>query len=515
MLNHVLSSDAQVTLLLCASFGQNRNIQPQPLTLIEYNIVANFLIKNQVRPGYLLSKNGLDILPKINDKKLNYERLVALLERGGILAITLEKWVNQGLWVLTRSDQNYPIKWKQNLQYLAPVIIYGVGNIELLEKGGLAIVGSRDINEEEVEYTQKVGKVCASEGINVISGVAKGIDQEAMLGTLEFGGTAVGVLANSLNKASVSRKYRDSIRADKLTLISTYDPDAGFSVGNAMGRNKYIYALSDYALVVSSSLNKGGTWAGATEVLKKYKKIPVFVKVQGKVKEGNKALLDKGARSFPFDPWDGNLKDFLVGSKCDLKLSENISLIELETPVNISAKTANLNVETKSNLSISEGTNPSIYEKVLPIILKNLIRPQKAKSLSKILDVRVGQLRNWLSQACDEEKIVKDEKKAIYRIVAETKQYQNYQISTEELNVYEMVLPILLDNLKKPQKIQDLAKILNVNKSQLEDWLKIAKTEGKIMLEKNSNVYVIYQDIKQLSLFDRVEDEDDEEGLDW
>ena len=251
------------------------------------------------------------------------------------------------------------------------------------------------------------------------------------------------------------------------------------------------------------------------KTLKKYKKIPVFVKVQGKVKEGNKALLDKGARSFPFDPWDGNLKDFLVGSKCDLKLSENISLIELETPVNISAKTANLNVETKSNLSISEGTNPSIYEKVLPIILKNLIQPQNAKSLSKILDVRVGQLRNWLSQACDEEKIVKDEKKAIYRIVAETKQYQNYQISTEELNVYEMVLPILLDNLKKPQKIQDLAKILNVNKSQLEDWLKIAKTEGKIMLEKNSNVYVIYQDIKQLSLFDRVEDEDDEEGLDW
>ena len=48
MLNHVLSSDAQVTLLLCASFGQNRNIQPQPLTIIEYNIVANFLIKNQV-----------------------------------------------------------------------------------------------------------------------------------------------------------------------------------------------------------------------------------------------------------------------------------------------------------------------------------------------------------------------------------------------------------------------------------------------------------------------------------
>ena len=220
------------------------------------------------------------------------------------------------MWIITRSDQSYPIKLKQNLQHLAPVIIYGVGNIELLEKGGLAIVGSRDINEEEVEYTRKVGKVCASEGINVISGGAKGIDREAMLGTLEVGGTAVGILADSLNKASVSRRYRDSIRTDKLTLVSTYDPDVGFNVGNAMGRNKYIYALSDYALVVGSSLNKGGTWAGATEVLDKYQKIPVFVKVQGRVKEGNKALLDKGAMSFPVEPWKSNLKELLEEELC-------------------------------------------------------------------------------------------------------------------------------------------------------------------------------------------------------
>ena len=515
MVNNVLSSDAQGILLLCASFGQNRKLQlqPKPLTLSEYNILAKFLIENKLRPGDLLSLKGLDILQNINDKKLNYERLKTLLERGGILAITIEKWVNQGLWIITRSDKNYPIKLKQTLQHLAPVIIYGVGNIELLEKGGLAIVGSRDINEEEAEYTKKVGKVCASEDINIISGGAKGIDQEAMLGTLEVGGTAVGVLADSLNKVSVSKKYRDSIRTDKLTLISAYDPDAGFNIGNAMGRNKYIYALSDYALVVSSSLNKGGTWAGATEVLNKYQKIPVFVKVQGKVKEGNKALLEKGAMSFPVEPWNSNLKDLLEVSKNQLNLSENNLLIELEAPVNISAKIGKSKLETKSSLSIYEETNQSIYAKVLPIILENLRQPQSEKSLSKILEVRVGQLRNWLNQAYAEKKIVKDQKPVIYRIAAETKKYQNYQTSTQKLNVYEVVLPILLKNLNNPQTDKDLAKKLNLKINQLQDWLKIAKIEGKIISENNSNVYVIYQDFKQLSLFDRVED--DEEELDW
>ncbi|NEP85487.1 MAG: DNA-processing protein DprA [Okeania sp. SIO2C2] len=571
MLNHVLSPDAQVILLLCASFGQKRNIHLQPLTLSEYNRLAEFLIENKLRPEDLLTEQGLEILPKINDKKLNYERLIALLERGGMLAITVEKWVNQGLWIITRSDQNYPKKLKQNLQHLAPAIIYGVGNIELLEKGGLAIIGSRDINEEEVEYTNKMGKLCASQAINVISGGAKGIDQEAILGTLEVGGTAVGVLADSLNKASVSRKYRDSIRDGKLTLISTYDPDARFNVGNAMGRNKYIYALSDYALVVSSSLGKGGTWAGATEVLNKYQQIPVFVKMQGTVKKGNQALLDKGAKSFPLEPWNNNLKQLLLFSKSPLNQPENNLLTDtkkrekLENARQISTTEAklesDLNSESASGLNNSENdsltdtkkreklenarqisttkskpefhltsesasvlnnsendsltkiTNQKIYEKVLPIILEKLIQPRNEKYLIEILKIRIGQLRHWLNQACAEGKIIKTKKPVNYRIAAKTQQAQKHQTSTQQLSIYEAVLPIIIDNLEKPQTDKDLATKLNVNISQLQDWLKIAQTEGKITLKNQSNTYVINQDIKQLSLFDTVEN--NEEGFDW
>ena len=89
MLNHVLSPDAQGILLLCASFGHFRKQQLQPLTLSEYNRLVKILIENKLRPGDLLSAKGLDILSKVNDKKLNYERLTTLLERGGILAIEI------------------------------------------------------------------------------------------------------------------------------------------------------------------------------------------------------------------------------------------------------------------------------------------------------------------------------------------------------------------------------------------------------------------------------------------
>jgi predicted Rossmann fold nucleotide-binding protein DprA/Smf involved in DNA uptake len=83
-----------------------------------------------------------------------------------------------------------------------------------------------------------------------------------------------------------------------LALVTPYAPNAGFSVGAAMGRNKLIYALADYALVIASEGGQGGTWAGATEALKGGW-LPVFVFDGLQVPEGNRQLLQKGALSFP------------------------------------------------------------------------------------------------------------------------------------------------------------------------------------------------------------------------
>jgi predicted Rossmann fold nucleotide-binding protein DprA/Smf involved in DNA uptake len=66
-----------------------------------------------------------------------------------------------------------------------------------------------------------------------------------------------------------------------------------------MGRNRLIYTLADYAIVVASSAETGGTWAGATETLK-HQWIPVFVLEHEKMPDGNKLLLAKGALPFPY-----------------------------------------------------------------------------------------------------------------------------------------------------------------------------------------------------------------------
>jgi len=414
MAYHVLSPDTQAILLLCASFGQNRQMEPQPLTLGEYNSLAGWLVKNQMSPGDLLNPTFKNQLPKITIDKLDSDRLVTLLDRGVMLGLAVEKWTNQGLWVLGRGDSQYPKRFKQRLRHSAPAILYGVGNLELLSGGGLAVVGSRDVDEEELGYTRRVAQTCAEQGIQLVSGGARGVDQAAMLAVLEAGGTSVGVLADSLTKAAVAGKYRAAIKEGRLTLVSTYDPNAGFNAGNAMGRNKYIYTLADRALVVSCSLGKGGTWAGATEALERIKDVSVFVRMQGTVPEGNQQLLKKGAKVFPEEPWNNSLTKLLEATTSQV---EPIKTKEEAIAKDVADGVANKPLVDSSTgilLHVNQSSPKDIYEAVLPFILNHLEQPKDAKSLAQALSVQQKQIQDWLNRAVAEGKVRKIKKPVAY-----------------------------------------------------------------------------------------------------
>ena len=90
-----------------------------------------------------------------------------------------------------------------------------------------------------------------------------------------------------------------------MLLLSVVKPDAGFNVGVAMMRNRYIYAQSAGTVVVRSEYNKGGTWAGATENLK-YNWCKEFCRDKRSY-QGNKALIEMGAIPIG-DDWDGNVE---------------------------------------------------------------------------------------------------------------------------------------------------------------------------------------------------------------
>ena len=216
-----------------------------------------------------------------------------------MLSQVVEQWQARAIWVVSRADAAYPRRIKVRLREGAPAVLYGCGDINLLETGGLAVVGSRAADNELIDYTMAIGQLAARAGRTVISGGAKGIDQAAMRGALEAGGRVSGVLADRLEKSAMDREHRNKLIDGQLVLISPYDPNAGFNVGHAMQRNKLIYALADVSLVVSSDINKGGTWAGATEQLDKLRLVPVYVRSTGVSSSGLDVLRSKGALPWP------------------------------------------------------------------------------------------------------------------------------------------------------------------------------------------------------------------------
>lgn len=289
------TENTQAVLLLCCYFSKPRKDEAKPLTVTEYARFAEWLRGNQFMPSSLFS-NFDTIFSKWKDPKktVTAERVKELLGRGMAMSLALDKWQKAGIWLLTRSDREYPSRLKKRLGIMSPPVIFGVGNKNLLETGGLAVVGSRGIDEDDTQYTQRIGSQAAKEGINIVSGGARGVDEAAMLSALDAEGTATGILADSLLKAALAGKWRRHLQKDNLVLISTYYPEAGFSAGNAMGRNKYIYCLSDYSLVVRSDKDKGGTWSGAKENLKKSW---VSLLVRPSEVDGNAALLQMGGET--------------------------------------------------------------------------------------------------------------------------------------------------------------------------------------------------------------------------
>lgn len=296
-----ISPNTQAILLLTAPLIAGRNQAPADfLTPGEYRGLARFLRERQRQPADLLASDGEALIGE-RQSLVDRERLKRLLGRGFLLSQAVERWQSRAIWVVSRADAKYPRRLKARLKEDAPPILYGCGDAALLETGGLAVVGSRHVDDELIAYTEGVGRLAAGARRTLVSGGARGVDQAAMRGALEADGQAVGILADSLERAALNREHRTSLMAGNLVLVSPYDPAAGFNVGHAMQRNKAIYALADAALVVSSDFQKGGTWAGAVEQLEKMRLVPVYVRSRGQVGKGLEGLRERGALCWP-DP---------------------------------------------------------------------------------------------------------------------------------------------------------------------------------------------------------------------
>ena len=294
-----ISENTQATLLLCGTLGKD-NGATRPLTLPQYNAVVQALVSLNKRPSDLLHDTGLAetvcSIPVENARlkePASADRLKTLLDRGFALSMALNRWAQYGVRPVGRGDDLYPARLKLYLKGKAPAVLYYAGSDQLWVGGGMAFVGSRDISDEATEAIRRVVRECVDANMPIVSGGARGADQTSMRTAFECGGSVVAALPGDLLKTCLASENREAIGAGRVLLFSAVDPDERFTPINAMDRNKYIYAMADYAFVAQSD-TKGGTWTGAVEELKRPERHPVFVYMGHSRVEGCVQLVGKG-----------------------------------------------------------------------------------------------------------------------------------------------------------------------------------------------------------------------------
>jgi len=424
-----LSPNTQAILLLTAPLIAGLGTSSSELLSPgEYKRLARHLWELQRQPADLVSPDAADLL-RACQPVIDEARLQRLLGRGFLLSQVIERWQARAIWVLSRADAEYPRRLKVCLRENAPAVIYGCGDMALLESGGLAVVGSRHVDDSLIDYTMGVGRLAARSGKTIVSGGAKGIDQAAMRGALEAGGKVSGVLADSLEKTTMNREHRNLLLDGQLVLISPYDPSAGFNVGNAMQRNKLIYALADASLVVSSDLNKGGTWTGAVEQLDKLKFVPVYVRSMGGSSPGLDALRSKGALPWP-NPQDADAFESVFGVVAP-KPRPSSDAAPLDEPVEptpepapSAARASEAALEATSPMASTPSTPAdTLFAAVRGVIQELLKTPMKDAEVSAALDVSSAQAKAWL-QRLVEEGVIEKQKKAAGYIVKQSSLFE-------------------------------------------------------------------------------------------
>jgi len=292
-----MSDDGAVVAMLCSHLGLGGSDEPgaAPLALREWNALARKIHDSEIKyPRSLLGLSAEELAKRLGLAATEADRIAHLLGRGGSLALELEHLAASGIWCVTREDDAYPARLRNTLKHQAPPVLFGAGEFEILHKPSIAMVGSRNLDESGESFARSLGALCARHSVAVVSGGARGTDRVAMQAALEAGGRAVGILADSLVRTIRQPDVREFVTDGRLVLLTPYQPDSGFSVGAAMGRNKMIYGAAVYSVVVASDYQKGGTWAGAVETLTAGW-CPLFVRSGANVGPGNQELINKGA----------------------------------------------------------------------------------------------------------------------------------------------------------------------------------------------------------------------------
>ncbi|HHS2855257.1 TPA: DNA-processing protein DprA [Streptococcus agalactiae] len=254
------------------------------LTNLNINNIINYLKKNSLTS---LSVRNMAVVSKCknptffieNYKQLDLKKLRQEFKKFPVLSIL---------------DSNYPLELKEI--YNPPVLLFYQGNIELLSKPKLAVVGARQASQIGCQSVKKIIKETNNQFV-IVSGLARGIDTAAHVSALKNGGSSIAVIGSGLDVyyPTENKKLQEYMSYNHLVLSEYFTGEQPLKF-HFPERNRIIAGLCQGIVVAEAKMRSGSliTCERALEEGREVFAIPGNI-IDGK-SDGCHHLIQEGAK---------------------------------------------------------------------------------------------------------------------------------------------------------------------------------------------------------------------------
>ena len=251
-------------LLLCCRLGDPNC---KPLTMPQFKELGQRVFPALAGEDPLRQLTAKD-LAGLGYDEANAEHILRLLDREEQMIAYLRRGEEQNIYPLTRLSEAFPQRLRQALGFHTPAVLFYRGDLSLLTKSAVAVIGSRRLMPENLAFARDMGRYLAQNDLVLVSGGAIGADLTAQNACISNGGKSVVFVADRLS---------DHHSEAHTLYLSADGYDIPFANYRALDRNKLIHAQADKAVAVQCTRGSGGTWQGCTENLKhNWSKLFVF-----------------------------------------------------------------------------------------------------------------------------------------------------------------------------------------------------------------------------------------------
>lgn len=251
-------------LLLCCDIGDGL----PPLTLHRLELLRRRMQAQKCStPDCELDVPAFEAL---GYKKEFAEKLAALFAREEALGTYLALGAQRQCYPMTCVSDGFP-PLRARLGARSPAVLFYRGNLSLLQNRRIALVGSRELNEQGHAFAERIGALAAKEGFTLVSGNARGADRTAQDACLKHGGSVIAVVSEPL--------YAQPQPDERILYLAESGWHQDFTPARALSRNRLIHALGERSFVAQCAPGSG-TRKGAEDALK-HGIAPVFVHEDG------------------------------------------------------------------------------------------------------------------------------------------------------------------------------------------------------------------------------------------